>query len=190
MMFYPDLWYYYNQFRSILMIVLFCFLLAAFLGIAGKWLIFKKAGMKGWYSIIPFYNRYVIYKLTWGNGWLFLAPLILGLFTNLNKLGWVFWLFSFAIQCMSAYKLSLSFGHSIGYAIGLVFLDPVFLFLLGVDSSFYHGIPQDGFTYEDIRGLFSRYSSDHMEYVSPDADKKTDDNIVDAEFEEKQKEDK
>lgn len=87
--------YYYNRFRSAIMIVLFCFLAYLFLSIAGKWMIFSKAGKKGWTSLIPFYNRYVMFKLTWGNGWLFLIPMILGCFTNLNKIGWLFWILTF-----------------------------------------------------------------------------------------------
>lgn len=181
--------YYYNRFRSAIMVILFCFLAYFFLNVAGKWMVFSKAGKKGWTSVLPFYNRYVMFKLTWGNGWLFLIPLVLGCFTGLNKIGWLFWILKFVIDLMYCYKLSLSFGHGGGYAFGLLLLRPVFMVVLGMEDSYYHGIPQDGFTYNDIRSFFSRHGSSNMQYASPDSKKYEDEHIVDAEFEEK-KEDK
>lgn len=177
--------YVYNRFRSVIMIVLFFFLVYLFLSIAGKWLLFHKAGKKGWTSLIPFYNRYILFKMTWGNGWLFLIPFILGLFTNLNKIGWLFWVLTFVIDLMYCYKLSLSFGHGGGYAFGLLFFRPVFMLVLGLDSSYYHGVPQDGFTYNDIRSFFYRHNSSSMEYAAMDSQKYEDKTVMDAEFEEK-----
>ena len=29
------------------------------------WQIFKKAGEKGWKSLIPLYNSYIMYKISW-----------------------------------------------------------------------------------------------------------------------------
>lgn len=176
--------FYYNRFRSAIMVILFFVFAYLFLNIAGKWMLFSKAGKKGWTSLIPFYNRYVLFRLTWGNGWLFLLPLILGCFTNLNKTGWLFLLLSFVIDLMYCYKLSLSFGHGGGYAFGLFFLRPVFMLVIGCDESYYHGVPQDGFTYNDIRSFLTRHSSS-MEYASPDKKKSEDEHIADAVFEEK-----
>ena len=87
---------------------------------------------------------------------------------------------------MYCYKLSLSFGHGGGYVFGLLFIRPVFMLVLGTDGSYYHGIPQDGFTYDDIRSFFSRHGSSNMKYASPDQKKYEDEHIVDAEFEEKE----
>ena len=33
--------------------------------VIARWKLFTKAGEKGWKAIIPFYNVYVQYKLTW-----------------------------------------------------------------------------------------------------------------------------
>jgi len=46
------------------------------LAIIALWKIFEKAGEPGWAAIIPFYNLYVLFKITWGNGWKFLLMLI------------------------------------------------------------------------------------------------------------------
>ena len=47
-------------------------LIIGILMIVAEWKLFKKAGEHGWAAIIPFYNSYVLTKITWGNGWLFL----------------------------------------------------------------------------------------------------------------------
>ncbi|MEZ4508200.1 MAG: DUF5684 domain-containing protein [Eubacteriales bacterium] len=36
------------------------------LAIVALWKIFEKAGEPGWAAIIPFYNAYVLFKITWG----------------------------------------------------------------------------------------------------------------------------
>ena len=68
--FYAD---YYSQPRPGMT---FLSLAIAVLGIIAMWKIFEKAGEPGWAAIIPFYNLYVLFKITWGNGWKFLLLLI------------------------------------------------------------------------------------------------------------------
>ena len=55
----------------ILMFILVVFAICIVMIIA-EWKLFKKAGQPGWAAIVPFYNAYVLTKITWGNGWLFL----------------------------------------------------------------------------------------------------------------------
>ena len=63
--------------------------------VAVMWKVFCKAGEPGWASLIPFYNIYVMTRITWGRGWLFiftflpLGNLIFGIFTSI-KLAKVF----------------------------------------------------------------------------------------------------
>ena len=33
------------------------------------WIIFRKANKPGWAAIVPFYNLYVMFEITWGSGW-------------------------------------------------------------------------------------------------------------------------
>ena len=40
------------------------------------WNIFEKAGEAGWKAIIPIWNVYILYKITWGIGLIFLLMLI------------------------------------------------------------------------------------------------------------------
>ena len=94
----------------------------------GYWKIFVKAGQPGWGGIIPIYNQYVLSKITFGTGWLFLLLLIP--FVNIIYV------------IVLAYKLSQSFGHGIGYCIGLIFLPFVFYLILGFDDSEYLGVQE------------------------------------------------
>jgi len=43
---------------------------------ASMWVIFEKADLAGWKAIIPIYNTYCLCKITWGNGWIFLAFIV------------------------------------------------------------------------------------------------------------------
>ena len=98
------------------------------LGVIALWKIFEKAGEPGWAAIIPFYNLYVLFKITWGNGWKFLFLLIP--FANIV----------FAI--ITTVKLAKAFGKSGGFAVGLIFLSIIFYCILAFDQSIYLGVPQ------------------------------------------------
>ena len=51
------------------------------LNVVAYWRIFTKAGEAGWKSLIPVYNTYVQYKLTW-NTKMFFVSLALSLITS------------------------------------------------------------------------------------------------------------
>ena len=96
--------------------------------IAAMWMIFEKAGEPGWAAIIPFYNLYILYKITWGNGWMFLLLLI--------PLG------GFVVQIITWVKLAKVFGKGGGWACGLIFLNTIFICIMGFSKEFvYQGIP-------------------------------------------------
>jgi len=48
----------------------------AILAVVAKWKLFEKAGEPGWAAVVPFYNSYVLFKLSWGNGWYFLLTTV------------------------------------------------------------------------------------------------------------------
>ena len=48
-------------------------MLVAVAAIVAMWRIFSKAGEPGWAAIVPLYNTYVLFKITWGNGWTLFA---------------------------------------------------------------------------------------------------------------------
>lgn len=100
------------------------------LAIIAEWKLFKKAGEPGWAAIIPFYNVYVLTKITWGNGWLFLLTFL--------PIGNIVFLI------LTYIKLARVFGKGAGFAVGLIFLPYIFLLILAFGSSFYRGPDQSG----------------------------------------------
>ena len=100
------------------------FLVMAFFIIV-YWIIFTKADEEGWKSLIPIYNVYILYKITWGNGLIFL--LLLVPFVN------------FIVGILTINKLSKCFGHGLGFTLGLLFLPIIFLPLLAFGDSRYEG---------------------------------------------------
>lgn len=90
------------------------------------WNIFEKAGEAGWKAIIPIWNVYILYKITWGIGLIFLLMLI-------PVVGTI-------VALITSYKMAKVFGHGIGYALGLIFFPWLFWLILGLGSSEYQGI--------------------------------------------------
>ena len=93
--------------------------------IVSLWIIFKKAGKPGWAAIIPLYNVYMLYDISFGNGLFFLTSLI----PVVNIV------FLFILN----YKLAKSFDKGIGYFLGLTFLSFIFYPLLAFSKSEYIG---------------------------------------------------
>lgn len=94
------------------------------LQIIGLWNIFKKAGTSGWKALIPFYNMYTLCKIVWGNGWYFLLS-----FVPVGNI--IFYIATLA-------KLAKCFRKGVGYTLGLIFLTPIFLLILGVKRDTYY----------------------------------------------------
>ena len=119
--------------------------------VIANWKIFTKAGEAGWKSIIPIYNGYVLYKISWKPMWFWIS-LVLGVIvgicnaiTKSNDIAAVAVIAVIAnianlvVTIGSLYKLSKSFGHGVGYTIGLILLNPIFTLILGFGSSQYQG---------------------------------------------------
>lgn len=93
--------------------------------IAAVWKIFSKAGQPGWAAIIPIYNLYVFLKITGHSAWWILllcipvVNIVLGIILYID--------------------LARVFGRSTGFGIGLLFLSPIFIPILGFGDSRYQG---------------------------------------------------
>jgi hypothetical protein len=118
--------------------------------IIANWKIFTKAGEAGWKSIIPILNSYVIFKISWKTSmfWIMLGTLVAGsIFTSLagqeggilSILGIICSLAAVVIGIIDTHKVSKSFGHGIGFTLGLIFFSPIFTLILGLGSSEYIG---------------------------------------------------
>lgn len=94
--------------------------------IVGMWKVFTKAGKPGWGAIVPFYNMYCLFEMSFGNGWLFLL-----LFVPCVN-------FVFAI--MYCFKMAKAFGQEWYFGLGLLFLQPIFIMILGFGKAEYVGV--------------------------------------------------
>ena len=131
-----------------LVMVLFFVIWYVLLAIA-LWKTFEKAGEAGWKAIIPFYNVYVMYKISWKTSmfWVWLVLTIVSSFISgvpTDDLGSLGSLISFVIcialivvEVMQLYKLSVCFGHGAGWTVGLLFLNPFFMLGIGFGKSQY-----------------------------------------------------
>ena len=122
--------------------------------VIAKWKIFKKAGEKGWKSIIPIYSDYITFKLFWDTKyfWVMLAVSFVSgilsgivkdvedpnLFVVLLNLAAAIYLLVLNIQLL--HRTSKSFGHGAGFTVGLVFLNNIFLLILGFNGDKYRKI--------------------------------------------------
>ena len=96
--------------------------------IVATWKVFEKAGKPGWAAIVPFYNQYVLFEITWGDGWRFLLMLIP--------------IYNIVVAVQTNLRVARAFGKSDGFGVGLIFLPFVFYPMLGFDASVtYLGIP-------------------------------------------------
>ena len=117
-------------FSTIWLLVLAFFVI----NIVANWKIFTKANQPGWASIVPFYKSYIAFKIYWGNGWLFLVPLVLSLLGFIPLLGTLLVIASVVINVITQYKKAVAFGQGIGFTIGLVLVSPIFNMILGLGN--------------------------------------------------------
>ena len=65
------------------------------------WMIFKRCGQKGWYSLIPIFNIYALFSMGWENSF--------------------FWLYMLSIGCMvGAICSAMPIGVVLTYALGML----------------------------------------------------------------------
>lgn len=95
------------------------------LTLVAMWKLFVKAGRAGWKCLIPFYNTYCLYDIAWGNGWLFLLMFVPCV--------------NIVVGIMMLFKLAKAFGQGTGFGFGLLFLNTIFILILGFGSAEYVG---------------------------------------------------
>ena len=97
----------FNPLPTIISLALCVFVLVC------MWIVFRKAGKPGWAAIVPFYNLYVLFDITWGSGMRFLLLLIP--------------IYNIILGIQTQVRLARAFGKSGGFAAGLVFLPYIFI---------------------------------------------------------------
>ena len=118
-------------------------------GAFGYYKLFTKAGEAGWKGFVPVYNYYVALKLSWNTNifWIYLAITIVSSILRqfegfVATLGSVVGIAATIINLVHCLKFSRAFQHGIGYALGLFFLEPIFLLIMGLGDTQYVG-PQE-----------------------------------------------
>ena len=121
------------------------------LQIIANWRIFTKAGEAGWKSIIPIYGDYISYIIAWQPAYFWLT-FILGIVSSylqgtletgesltVYMLVILIKIILVVISIMYSIKLARAFGRGTGFAIGLIFLQPIFMLILGFGDDRYYG---------------------------------------------------
>ena len=98
------------------------------------WIIFRKANKPGWAAIVPFYNLYVMFEITWGSGWRFLLMLIP--------------IYNIILSIQTQIRLAKAFGKGGGFAAGLIFLPYIFIPILAFSGASYQGVPVKAASYQ------------------------------------------
>ena len=96
--------------------------------IAAAWIMFTKAGQKGWKVLIPFYNIYVFLRIIGRPGWWLV-------------LWFLFWFpfVALVVHIIVSIDLAKSFDKGSGFAVGLIFLAGIFVPILAFGSAQYAG---------------------------------------------------
>jgi hypothetical protein len=105
--------------------IMFFLLALVVVAIVAKWKINTKAGQPGWACLIPFYNIYVELLIAG------MSPLWM-----LSLLCFFVYPVTWIIQQV---KTAQRFGQGTGFALGLIFLNPIFLLILAFGSAQYVG---------------------------------------------------
>lgn len=124
---------------------IFLFVLMAFIGIlpiAGKWKVYGKLGMPGWYSIIPVYADYKLCERVHrgdGSKTFLMAYLIVLIcswaFCWVDTVGVLLAIAQLVMTIIVLNDMSHAFGKETGYTIGLIIFGFVFWTMLGFGDS-------------------------------------------------------
>jgi hypothetical protein len=101
-------------------------ILIGVLVLISTWKIFTKAGKPGWAILVPFYNVLVLLEII-GKPWWWLILIMFVPFAN----------FVFGIWALNL--LVKSFGKDEGFTVGIIFLFPIFIPILGLGDAEYKG---------------------------------------------------
>jgi hypothetical protein len=107
------------------LMICFVYLAIFIVLVAGLWKMFTKAGQPGWAAIVPIYNLVVLLQIVGRPIWWIILLLIPVVNIVVSIILWL--------------DTAKSFGRGIGTALGLIFLTPIFVCILGFGSAQYVG---------------------------------------------------
>lgn len=182
--------------------ILSLFLMAA--SIAGTWMIFAKAGERGWKAVIPFYNYYILLRITRHSGWWVAAlavPAVLifiagstvtyqlielsadGARALVEMIAIIILIsapIAITINAVVMYDIARAFGKRLPFTVGLTLLPFIFLVWLGFGDETFRGVPED--RYPDS----NEGSSDDL--INPETEEEVQEDEVSSEDEKTEEE--
>jgi len=105
------------------LVVILIYLAVMIFYIYATWKLFEKAGYPGVGAIIPIFNLYILFKMANYSGWM-----IFLLFIPVVNMIIVFLVYL---------RISKGFGKGIVFALGFIFLSPIFLPILALGDADY-----------------------------------------------------
>lgn len=127
---------------DMLLLIAFIGILCLVFYIVVWWRIYRKAGEPGWAALVPGLSSWVMYKITWGRGSVFIGQLLItGVLSLLGNISWLFTIGSVIVSLIYSIitnaKLAKVFRKSGGFAFGLIVLPIVFLPIVAFGSCEY-----------------------------------------------------
>ena len=137
------------------------------LRVIAYWKIFTKAGKPGWHSIIPLLNQWDEIDLAWDRhmAWIYIVLSIAvsvfsSIYSTYQEAGTAPMALNIALLCFGCaltiisvfqcYKLAKAFGKGIGFFLGLIVLNPIFMIILGFGSAQYQKLSDSDEFEEDF----------------------------------------
>ncbi len=144
----------------------------AVLQVISQWKLFEKAGEKGWASLIPMYNYFVMVKIATGNytlGWVYLgiciaytalcvvAQFIMGFSADSETVSFEYVMIMLVLMAIMipvyiiagyvSYMFGKSYGKPTVWNVCMIFISPILMIVMGFDKNTYYvgpkGIPQN-----------------------------------------------
>lgn len=110
--------------------------------IVGNWKIFKKMGMPGWYSIIPYFSDYAQTRGVYGIGWWFLIGMASTIAGWIGISGFLLTVINIVVLIYTVkynIDLALCFGKHWAFGLLLAFVPFVAILMLGFGKDVYKG---------------------------------------------------
>lgn len=129
-----------TTFAIVLLVIFLIMLIVYIVWKVAYWKIFSKAGEKGWKSLIPIYDQYVLCRIVGVSPWWLLICAAVGILSSIS--GFFATLFVAAniyFSILVAISLARSFGKSDGFGIVTFFFQLICFCILGFGKSEYLG---------------------------------------------------
>ena len=132
-------------------------LISLALKISSRWVLYKKCGEEGWKSLIPIYTDLTLLKVSGLNWWwifliyagsiAYIFGMVLSIvrldyssdysssFSVINSMGSFVGLITLFAKFNIGLNLSKKFNESAGYAVLIMFFEPIMFFILGLSKS-------------------------------------------------------